>query len=47
MFNLKKVSFSTPKIATSKGDIKKRWYVYYSFRDPSTGKLKRMSPDHV
>ena len=22
-------------------DLKKRWYVYYSFLDPETGKMKR------
>ena len=39
-----KTKFSTPKIASYKGDLSKRWYVYFSFRDPSTGKMKRMSP---
>ena len=34
--------FSTPKIHTANGDLSKRWYVYFSFRDPKTGKLKRM-----
>ncbi|MCF1422545.1 MULTISPECIES: hypothetical protein [Mangrovimonas] len=39
-----KQKFSTPKIYTGKGDIKKRWYVYFSFADPETGKLKRQKP---
>ena len=39
-----KKQYSIPKIYDSKGDLTKRWYVYYSFRNPSTGKLKRMSP---
>lgn len=36
--------FSIPKIYTAKGDLKKRWYVYFSFRNPETGKLKRLTP---
>jgi integrase len=39
-----KKNFSTPKIYTASGDLKKRWYVYFSFRDPKTGKLKRVTP---
>ncbi|SNR80481.1 Site-specific recombinase XerD [Maribacter sedimenticola] len=37
-----KSNFSTPKIYTAKGDLTKRWYVYFSFRDPITKKLVRM-----
>ena len=37
-----KRDFSTPKIYNANGDLKKRWYVYYSFRNPETGKLIRM-----
>ncbi len=37
-----KAKFSTPTIFDANGDISKRWYVYFSFRDPETGKLKRM-----
>lgn len=37
-------NFSTPKIYTANGDLKKRWYVYFSFRNPNTGKLKRVTP---
>ena len=37
-------NFSTPKIYTANGDLKKRWYVYFSFRNPETGKLKRITP---
>ncbi|WP_053990087.1 site-specific integrase [Mangrovimonas sp. TPBH4] len=33
--------FSTPKIHTAKGDLSKRWYVYFSYRNPETGKLER------
>ena len=36
--------FSKPKIYDAKGDIKKRWYVYYSYRNPHTGKLERQTP---
>ena len=34
--------FLTHKIYTEKEDLSKRWYVYFSFRDPKTGKLERM-----
>lgn len=34
--------FSEPKIYNAKGDITKRWYVYFSYRNPKTGKLQRM-----
>jgi len=36
-----KKDFSPPKIYDAKGDLKKRWYVYFSYRDPKTNKLKR------
>ncbi|SFZ91336.1 Site-specific recombinase XerD [Flaviramulus basaltis] len=36
--------FSSPKIYTANGNLSKRWYVYFSFRDPNTGKLKRLTP---
>ncbi|NOR28826.1 MAG: hypothetical protein GQ540_09920, partial [Lutibacter sp.] len=39
-----KKNYSTPKMYTANGDLKKRWYVYFSFRDPKTGKLKRVTP---
>ena len=39
-----KPKFSTPKIQSYKGNLKKRWYVYYSYRNPETGKMKRISP---
>ena len=37
-----KKNFSVPKIYTASGDLSKRWYVYFSFRNPKTGKLDRM-----
>ncbi|MDO7173730.1 tyrosine-type recombinase/integrase [Mariniflexile sp. AS56] len=37
-----KKNFSTPKIYNANGDLSKRWYVYFSFRNPETGKLQRM-----
>lgn len=37
-----KRKFSTPKIFDADGDLKKRWYVYFSFRNPETGRMKRM-----
>lgn len=36
--------FSEPKIYDANGDISKRWYVYYSFRNSKTGKLVRQKP---
>ncbi len=39
-----KKDYSEPKIYTAKGDLTKRWYVYFSFRDPVTNKLKRQTP---
>ena len=39
-----KKNYSNPKIYDANGDISKRWYVYFSYRDPATGKLKRMAP---
>lgn len=39
-----KKEFSTPKIYTANNDLAKRWYVYFSFRNPETGKLKRQTP---
>lgn len=39
---LVKKNYSTPKLYTANGDLKKRWYVYFSFRNPKTGKLQRM-----
>jgi integrase len=37
-----KSNFSAPKIYTAKGNLSKRWYVYFSFRDPISKKLVRM-----
>lgn len=34
--------FSEPKIFDADGDLTKRWYVYFSYRNPETGKLQRM-----
>jgi len=39
-----KRNFSIPKIYSANGDLQKRWYVYFSFRDPKSGKLKRQTP---
>lgn len=39
-----KKNYSTPKLYTANGDLKKRWYVYFSFRNPKTGRLKRVTP---
>ncbi len=34
--------FSVPKIYNANGNLSKRWYVYFSYRNPNTGKLERM-----
>lgn len=39
-----KKKYSIPKIYDANGDIKKRWYVYYSFRNPENQKLERQTP---
>ncbi len=39
-----KRNFSNPKIYSANGDLKKRWYVYFSYREPKSGKLKRLTP---
>ncbi|MBP94225.1 MAG: integrase [Flavobacteriaceae bacterium] len=39
-----KKNFSAPKIYSANGDLTKRWYIYFSYRDPSSGKLKRQTP---
>jgi integrase len=39
-----KKNYSSPKIYIANGDLSKRWYVYFSFRNPVTGKLKRLTP---
>ncbi len=36
-----KKQFSAPKIYNANGDLNKRWYVYYSFRNPDSGNLTR------
>ncbi|PQJ81500.1 tyrosine-type recombinase/integrase [Polaribacter glomeratus] len=34
--------FSPAKIYSANGNLSKRWYIYFSFRNPKTGKLERM-----
>ncbi|MBR9847516.1 MAG: tyrosine-type recombinase/integrase [Algicola sp.] len=38
----KKKNYSIPKIYSANGNLKQRWYVYYSYRNPETGLLQRM-----
>ena len=45
-FKVKK-QFSEPKIYDANGDLLKRWYVYFSFRNPNSGKLERQKPLYV
>ena len=37
-----KKNFSTPKIYNAKGNLNKRWNIYFTYRNPKTGKLQRM-----
>ena len=37
-----KTKFSKIKIFDAGGDLSKRWYLYFSYRNPKTGKLDRM-----
>ena len=39
-----KKNYSIPKIYIAGGDLKKRWYIYFSYKDPKTGKMKRVTP---
>lgn len=39
-----KKKYSAPKIYNANGDLSKRWYVYYSFRDPKSDLLIRQAP---
>lgn len=39
-----KKKYSIPKINDGNGDLSKRWYVYFSFRNPENGKLERQTP---
>ncbi|MFK7748567.1 MAG: hypothetical protein AB8B65_09260, partial [Kordia sp.] len=44
-YDLKKLKqFSEPKIYTGNDDLSKRWYVYFSYRNSTTGKLERQAP---
>jgi len=38
-----KKKYSTPNIYDANGDLSKRWYVYYSYRNPETDKLERQT----
>ncbi len=39
-----KKNYSDPKIYDANGNIAKRWYVYFSFRNPNTGLLEKQTP---
>lgn len=36
------LNYSIPKIYTANNDLSKRWYVYFTFLNPKTGKKQRM-----
>ena len=37
-------AYTEPKIQDYGGDLSQRWYAYFSFRNPDTGKLERQTP---
>ena len=39
-----KKNYSQPKIYDAKGDLSKRWYIYFSFRNPKSGLLEKQTP---
>ena len=39
--------FTKPKIYDAGGDLSKRWYVYFSYRNPETGKMVRQKPVYL
>ena len=39
--------FTNPKIYDAGGDLSKRWYVYFSYRNPETGKMVRQKPVYL
>lgn len=39
--------FTKPKIYDAGEDLSKRWYVYFSYRNPQTGKLERQAPVYL
>lgn len=39
-----KKNYSEPKIYDANGNIAKRWYIYFSFRNPDTGLLVKQTP---
>lgn len=39
--------FSKPKIYDAGGDMSKRWYVYFSYRNSQTGKMERQAPVYL
>ena len=39
-----KKNYSLPKIYDAKGNLSKRWYVYFSFRNPKTNLLEKQTP---
>lgn len=46
-YDFKMRMYSEPKIYDAKGDLSKRWYVYFSFRNPATNKLERQTPIYL
>jgi integrase len=39
-----KKKYSAPKIYDADGDLSKRWYIYYSYRNPQNNILERQTP---
>ena len=38
--------YSEVRIFDANGDLSKRWYIYFSYRNPATGKLERQPLPH-
>ncbi|AMD84915.1 hypothetical protein SAMN05444369_102235 [Capnocytophaga haemolytica] len=44
-YTMKKAKdYTEPKVYDAGGDLSKRWYVYYSVRNPETDRLERQPP---
>ena len=43
-YDMSIVNYTIPKIYHANYDISKRWYVYFSYRNPLTGKMERQPP---
>jgi len=40
-YKMKDKNYISAKLYSANGDVKKRWYIYYSVLNPETGKMER------